>query len=71
MNRAQSSLNQLGVSTPLLNTLCESMLRIGAVGAKLTGAGGGGLVLAAFPPEMVIDLTGIEGKFSVYFGSIS
>lgn len=39
-------LKQLGVSTSELDTLCEKALKQGALGAKLTGAGGGGCVIA-------------------------
>lgn len=37
---------QLGVSTPALDSLCAMARRNGALGAKLSGAGGGGVVLA-------------------------
>lgn len=46
MNRAHAVLGELGVSTPFLDQLCESARRAGASGAKLTGAGGGGAVIA-------------------------
>lgn len=39
-------LRELGVSTPGLNALCDSALAEGALGAKMTGAGGGGSVIA-------------------------
>lgn len=42
-------LASLGVSTDLLDGLCQSALQAGALGAKLTGAGGGGCVLI-LPP---------------------
>jgi len=36
----------LGVSTPRLDELCRLARDAGALGAKLTGAGGGGAVIA-------------------------
>lgn len=39
-------LQQIGVSTPALDALVELALDAGAYGAKLAGAGGGGVVLA-------------------------
>lgn len=46
MNRAHAVLAELGVSTPQLDALCEAARATGAHGAKLTGAGGGGAVIA-------------------------
>ena len=46
MNRNHELLRQIGVSTPLLDHLVEESKRVGALGAKLTGAGGGGCVIA-------------------------
>jgi mevalonate kinase len=46
MNRAHSLLAELGVSTAQLDALCEAARAAGAHGAKLTGAGGGGSVIA-------------------------
>ncbi|HCH66213.1 MAG: mevalonate kinase [Deltaproteobacteria bacterium] len=42
-------LRQLGVSTPTINRLVEFALAHGALGAKLSGAGGGGVVIALAP----------------------
>jgi mevalonate kinase len=50
MNRAHGLLADLGVSTPALDALCEAARAAGADGAKLTGAGGGGAVIAVAPP---------------------
>ena len=50
MNRAHDLLAGLGVSTPALDALCETARAAGASGAKLTGAGGGGAVIAVAPP---------------------
>ena len=51
MNRAHELLGGLGVSTPLLDALCDVARKLGAHGAKLTGAGGGGAVIAIAPRE--------------------
>ena len=46
MDLNQGYLNSLGVSTPQLETLCSIARSKGALGAKLTGAGCGGAVIA-------------------------
>jgi mevalonate kinase len=46
MDRAHSLLGELGVSTAQLDQLCEAARTAGAHGAKLTGAGGGGAIIA-------------------------
>jgi mevalonate kinase len=46
MNRAHELLADLGVSTAQLDALCSAARNAGAAGAKLTGAGGGGAVIA-------------------------
>jgi mevalonate kinase len=51
MNRAHEVLSELGVSTPQLDSLCEAARATGAYGAKLTGAGGGGAVIAIAPRD--------------------
>jgi mevalonate kinase len=51
MNRAHELLADLGVSTPQLDALCEAARAAGAYGAKLTGAGGGGAVIAIAPRD--------------------
>ncbi len=50
MNRNQSLLRQLGVSTSQLDTLIDSAKAAGALGAKLSGGGGGGNVIALVHP---------------------
>ncbi len=49
MNQAHDTLSELGVSTPLLDRLVDVARSTGAIGAKLTGAGGGGAVIALCP----------------------
>lgn len=56
MNRAHALLGELGVSTPLLDALCDVARKLGAHGAKLTGAGGGGAVIALAPREKESDI---------------
>jgi mevalonate kinase len=51
MNRAHDLLADLGVSTAQLDALCAAARAAGAHGAKLTGAGGGGAVIAVAPRD--------------------
>jgi mevalonate kinase len=44
-------LNALGVSHPMIEKLIERCLNNGAIGAKLTGAGRGGAVIALIPSD--------------------
>jgi mevalonate kinase len=46
MNRNHELLQQIGVSTPRLDKLVLGAKKAGALGAKLTGAGGGGCIIA-------------------------
>ena len=46
MDLNQGYLNALGVSTPAIEALCAIARERGALGAKLSGAGGGGAVVA-------------------------
>ncbi len=45
MQMAHETLSAFGVSSPVLDAMCSTALRSGALGAKLTGAGGGGCIL--------------------------
>jgi mevalonate kinase len=56
MDRAHQLLGGLGVSTPVLDALCDVARKLGAYGAKLTGAGGGGAVIALAPKEKEADI---------------
>jgi mevalonate kinase len=60
MTRNQDYLRQLNVSTPELDRLCAIACDAGAAGAKLTGSGGGGCVIAPVTDEEVGDRI-IEG----------
>jgi mevalonate kinase len=46
MDRNHELLRQIGVSTPVLDRLVVAAGKAGAMGAKLTGAGGGGCIIA-------------------------
>lgn len=43
-------LQQLGVSIPKLDAMVEAAIKVGAYGAKLSGAGGGDCMIALVPP---------------------
>jgi mevalonate kinase len=62
LTRNHALLRDLGVSTPTLDRLVELALGAGAWGAKLAGAGGGGVVLAVAPaPERVVSAVRAAG----------
>lgn len=56
MDLNQGYLNALGVSTPAIEALCSIARDRGALGAKLTGAGGGGAMIALVDddPEPIV-----------------
>jgi len=51
MDENHRLLQDMGVSSPQLDTLIEAARRGGALGAKLSGAGRGGNMIALVPPE--------------------
>jgi len=51
MNLNQLVLERIGVSSPELEALNRAALSAGAFGAKLSGSGGGGIMLALVAPE--------------------
>lgn len=53
LNYNHQLLRVLGVSTKELDSLVELSLQTGALGAKLTGAGGGGCIFALFSSDSV------------------
>ncbi|HXX65951.1 MAG TPA: mevalonate kinase [Polyangiaceae bacterium] len=55
MDLNQSLLGALFVSTPEIERLCALARDAGALGAKLTGAGGGGSVVALVPTQSVAE----------------
>ena len=61
MNKNQVLLEKIGVSHPKLDELINKAREAGALGAKLTGAGGGGCMIALCSPEKAQDVsTAIE-----------
>lgn len=52
MNTNQNLLEGLGVSSPELRNLIQTARNSGAIGAKLTGAGGGGCMIALGPDKI-------------------
>ena len=54
LSRNQELLGSLGVSTPVLAELCDAATGAGALGAKLTGSGGGGCILALAPEREAV-----------------
>lgn len=59
MNENHALLRELGVSTPGLDLACRSALEAGALGAKLTGAGGGGSVIALVDDNSVQEVRSV------------
>ncbi|MFH0901552.1 MAG: hypothetical protein V2A73_13070, partial [Pseudomonadota bacterium] len=60
-NRAQELLAELGLSTPEIDRLCLLARRASAAGAKLTGAGGGGAVIAIGNEAQVVEAWRVAG----------
>ena len=60
LNEAHDYLVQLGVSTLKMDNIVHELKKHGALAAKLTGAGGGGLVLSVFTkkPEFLFEQYG-------------
>ena len=68
MTANHALLREIGVSTPILDAIVQTCLAAGARGAKLAGAGGGGVVIALVDdPTPVIAAVTAEGwtAFSV------
>ena len=66
MNRNQELLRLIGVSSKEIEEVIQMCLKLGAYGAKLTGAGGGGCVIAVVDYERMDEFVRALGKrFSV------
>jgi mevalonate kinase len=66
MDRNQVLLGTLGVSAPEVEALAAAARRAGALGAKLTGGGAGGAVLAlAAEPERVAAALRADGARTI------
>lgn len=59
----------LGVSTPRIDQLCQRCGDLGALGAKVTGAGAGGHILALWPEPP--DLHALAGALRSFPGAVS
>jgi mevalonate kinase len=74
MNKNHQLLVEVGVSSPILEGLVAAALDAGAVGAKLTGAGVGGSVIALLPDlsqQAVLSAALVSaGARDVYFTEI-
>lgn len=70
MNEAQEHLADLGLSTPELDEIVQGLRELGALGAKLTGSGGGGFAISLFReyPEWVV--THLSRKGPVYVSEV-
>jgi mevalonate kinase len=72
LHRNHVLLQDLGVSTPDIDSLVETAMAAGALGAKLSGAGGGGVAFAlATDPEPVLEAVAQLGFEAFAVGSHS
>lgn len=72
MNINQGLLDSLGVNTVEISRLIYQARRAGAIGSKITGAGGGGSIIAYCPGktrEVLDELDSIENAFPVGISS--
>jgi mevalonate kinase len=56
MNSIFSELEELGLSTPTLSQMQRTSLELGALGAKITGAGGGGVLIILMEYSKVLKI---------------
>ena len=72
MNINQGLLDALGVNTPKLSNIIYQARSAGAIGSKITGAGGGGSIIAYCPgksQEVLGKLQSVENAFQVSISS--
>ncbi len=66
MNCANAELASLGLSTPLMDEIATGLRQVGALGAKLTGAGGGGFVIGLFAERPSLDACEFLKRYRVF-----
>jgi mevalonate kinase len=71
MNLSQLVLARLGVSTPEIEALVDTALSAGALGAKLSGSGGGGIIIALPPAHGHHDLVTALKELSAEVAAVS
>jgi mevalonate kinase len=75
MSANQATLERLGVSTPGVRRACDASVGAGALAAKLSGAGGGGAVIALLGPSSDPDrvLTALRevGAFDTFVAEVT
>tara|TARA_B100000749_G_scaffold122455_1_gene93476 strand:- start:148 stop:966 length:819 start_codon:yes stop_codon:yes gene_type:complete len=59
-----SSLSLLGLSTPKIDIMIDSVLKYGSLGAKITGAGGGGCIIVLPEPTQEDQIINTLSKVS-------
>jgi mevalonate kinase len=72
MNINQGLLDSLGVNTLELSNLVYEARNAGAIGSKITGAGGGGSIIAYCPgrtQEVLEKLQSVENAFPITISS--
>ena len=74
MNETHEVYNALGIVTPLMNEAVKEARNLGAYGARMTGAGGGGFVIACVPFQLIESIQikwlemGLKSVRSIQFG---
>jgi len=64
-------LRDLGVSTPAIDRMCDLARDVGSLGAKLTGAGGGGCVVALCDTKLAADAVNVAWKRNGFDGFVT
>jgi mevalonate kinase len=71
LNEAHEHLRDLGLSTPSLDRIVDELRELGALGAKLTGSGGGGFALGLFREYPVWVESYLPAKGAIYVSQVS